>query len=157
MTNGATTVAPSVVSDYWLDSKPSVSTPSGWAKPSPHRALDIREIPGVVEDYRKAAERAESADFDGVELHAANGYLPDEFLQDGSNKRTDVTAVRSKTGPDSCWKLWKRWYRRGGEIALRCELRPAELGTRCRTTTGRALQLPCGTTQPFRTRLSPHH
>src|SRR6266404_838473 len=72
------------------DSTPSISTPSGWAKPSPHRALDIAEIPRVVEDYGKAAERAKAAGFDGVELHAANGYLPDEFLQDGSNKRTDA-------------------------------------------------------------------
>ena len=90
MTNGALPVAPSVVPDYWLGSKPSVSTPSGWAKPSPHRALDVNEIPGVVEDYRKAAERAKAAGFDGVEFHAANGYLPDQFLQDGSNKRTDA-------------------------------------------------------------------
>ena len=45
---------------------------------------------GIVEDYRKAAERAKAAGFDGVELHAANGYLPDQFLQDGSNKRTDA-------------------------------------------------------------------
>jgi N-ethylmaleimide reductase len=90
MTNGATPVAPSVVPDYWLGSTPSVSTPSGWAKPSPHRALDIAEIPGVVEDYRRAAERAKAAGFDGVELHAANGYLPDQFLQDGSNKRADA-------------------------------------------------------------------
>src|SRR5260370_12791661 len=90
MTNGATPVAPSVVPSYWLDASPSISTPSGWAKPSPHRALDIAEIPGIVEDYRKAAERAKAAGFDGVELHAANGYLPDEFLQDGSNKRTDA-------------------------------------------------------------------
>jgi N-ethylmaleimide reductase len=90
MTNGAMPVAPSVVPSYWLDATPSISTPSGWAKPSPHRALDIAEIPGIVEDYRKAAERAKAAGFDGVELHAANGYLPDEFLQDGSNKRTDA-------------------------------------------------------------------
>ena len=90
MTNGATPVAPSVVPNYWLDSTPSVSTPGGWVKPSPHRALDIAEIPGIVEDYRKAAERANAAGFDGVELHAANGYLPDQFLQDGSNKRTDA-------------------------------------------------------------------
>jgi N-ethylmaleimide reductase len=90
MTEGATPVAPSVVPSYWLDSTPSISTPSGWAKPSPHRALDIAEIPSVVEDYRKAAERARAAGFDGVELHAANGYLPDEFLQDGGNKRTDA-------------------------------------------------------------------
>jgi len=90
MTNGATPVAPSVVPEYWQDSTPSVSTPSGWVKPSPHRALEISEILGIVEDYRKAAERAKAAEFDGVELHAANGYLPDEFLQDGSNKRTDA-------------------------------------------------------------------
>jgi len=90
MTNGAPPVAPSVVPSYWLDSTPNVSVPNGWVKPSPHRALDIAEIPGVVEDYRKAAERAKAAGFDGVELHAANGYLPDEFLQDGSNKRTDA-------------------------------------------------------------------
>ena len=90
MTNGAPPVSPSVVPSYWLDSTPNVSTPNGWVKPSPHRALDIAEIPGVVEDYRKAAERAKAAGFDGVELHAANGYLPDEFLQDGSNKRTDA-------------------------------------------------------------------
>jgi N-ethylmaleimide reductase len=90
MTNGAAPVAPSVVPSYWLDSKPSVSAPGGWVKPSPHRALDIKEIPGIVEDYRKAAERAKAAGFDGVELHAANGYLPDQFLQGGSNRRTDA-------------------------------------------------------------------
>jgi N-ethylmaleimide reductase len=90
MTNGAAPVAPSVVPAYWEDSTPSVSTPSGWVKPSPHRALDISELPGIVADYRKAAERAKAAGFDGVELHAANGYLLDEFLQDGSNKRTDA-------------------------------------------------------------------
>src|SRR5271170_3700396 len=90
MTNGAAPVAPSVVPEYWQDPTPTVSTPSGWATHSPHRALDIAEIPGIVEDYRKAAERAKSAGFDGVELHAANGYLIDEFLQDGSNQRTDA-------------------------------------------------------------------
>src|SRR5271155_2046065 len=88
--NGATPAGPSVVPSYWLDATPSISTSGGWLKPSPHRALDIAEIPGIIEDYRKAAERAKSAGFDGVELHAANGYLPDEFLQDGSNKRTDA-------------------------------------------------------------------
>lgn len=84
-TDGATPVAPSVV-PY----QETVLTPNGWLPTSPHRALDIAEIPGIVEDYRKAAERAKSAGFDGVELHAANGYLPDQFLQDGSNKRTDA-------------------------------------------------------------------
>jgi hypothetical protein len=86
-------VAPSVILEYTQDSTPSVSTPSGWVKPSPHRALDISEIAGIVEDYRKAAERAKTAGFDGVELHEANGYLPDEFLQDGSDKRTDATSL----------------------------------------------------------------
>ena len=85
-TNGAMPVAPSAVPSY----ESLVSSPSGWVKTSPHRALDIGEIPGIVEDYRKAAERAKAAGFDGIELHAANGYLPDEFLQDGSNHRTDA-------------------------------------------------------------------
>ena len=89
MTDGAMPVAPSVDASYWLDSEPSVSTASGWFKPSPHRALELSEITGVVEDYRKAAACAMAAGFDGVELHAANGYLPDEFLQDGSNTRVD--------------------------------------------------------------------
>src|SRR6202041_3348109 len=53
-------------------------------------ALDIAEIPGIIEDYRRAAERAKAAGFEGVELHGANGYLPDQFLQDGTNKRTDA-------------------------------------------------------------------
>ncbi len=90
MTDGAMPVAPSVDASYWLDSEPSVSTASGWFKPSPHRALELSEITGVVEDYRKAAACAMAAGFDGVELHAANGYLPDEFLQDGSNTRVDA-------------------------------------------------------------------
>jgi 2,4-dienoyl-CoA reductase-like NADH-dependent reductase (Old Yellow Enzyme family) len=53
------------------------------------RALETAEIPGVVEAYRKAAMNAQMADFDGVEMHGANGYLLDQFLQDGSNQRTD--------------------------------------------------------------------
>jgi 2,4-dienoyl-CoA reductase-like NADH-dependent reductase (Old Yellow Enzyme family) len=53
------------------------------------RALETSEIPGIVEAYRKGAMNAQMADFDGVEIHGANGYLLDQFLQDGSNKRTD--------------------------------------------------------------------
>jgi 2,4-dienoyl-CoA reductase-like NADH-dependent reductase (Old Yellow Enzyme family) len=53
------------------------------------RALKTSEIPGIVEAYRKAAMNAQMADFDGVELHGANGYLLDQFLQDSSNHRTD--------------------------------------------------------------------
>jgi N-ethylmaleimide reductase len=83
-------VSASIDPSYWADASHVVSAPSGWIKPSPHRALDIAGIPDIVEDYRKAAERAKVAGFDGVELHAANGYLPDQFLQDGSNKRIDA-------------------------------------------------------------------
>lgn len=53
------------------------------------RALDISEIPGIIDDYRRAAEHARQAGFDGVEIHGANGYLLDQFLQSGSNQRDD--------------------------------------------------------------------
>ena len=54
------------------------------------RALDIEEIPAIVEAYRQGAENARRAGFDGVEIHAANGYLIDQFLQDASNTRDDA-------------------------------------------------------------------
>lgn len=54
------------------------------------RALALEEIPGIVEAYRKGAENAMMAGFDGVELHGANGYLLDQFLQDSTNRRTDA-------------------------------------------------------------------
>ena len=54
------------------------------------RALALNEIPGVVEDYRRAARAAMDAGFDGVEIHAANGYLVDQFLRSGSNHRQDI-------------------------------------------------------------------
>jgi len=54
------------------------------------RALSVAEIAGIVEDYRVAARNALAAGFDGVEIHAANGYLIDEFLRDGANRRTDA-------------------------------------------------------------------
>ena len=54
------------------------------------RALDLAEIPGIIEDYRRAAENAKTAGFDGVEIHGANGYLIDQFLQDSTNKRDDA-------------------------------------------------------------------
>jgi len=54
------------------------------------RALELAEIPAIVEDYRRAARAAIEAGFDGVEIHAANGYLIDQFLKTGSNQRTDA-------------------------------------------------------------------
>lgn len=53
------------------------------------RALDRNEIPGLIDDYVDAARNAIAAGFDGVEIHAANGYLLDQFMRDGSNHRTD--------------------------------------------------------------------
>ncbi len=54
------------------------------------RALRTDELPGIVDQYRQAAKRAREAGFDGVEIHAANGYLLDQFLRDGSNQRDDM-------------------------------------------------------------------
>jgi N-ethylmaleimide reductase len=85
MTGGVAPVAPSVVPFEQV-----VFTADGWVPVSPHRALELQEIPGIVEEYRRGAERAKAAGFDGVEIHGANGYLLDQFLQDGSNKRTDA-------------------------------------------------------------------
>ncbi|AGC43444.1 NADH:flavin oxidoreductase [Myxococcus stipitatus DSM 14675] len=54
------------------------------------RALETQELPGIVEQFRRAAENAKDAGFDGVEVHGSNGYLLDQFLRDGSNQRTDA-------------------------------------------------------------------
>jgi N-ethylmaleimide reductase len=54
------------------------------------RALELRELPGVVEQFRQGARNAKTAGFDGVELHGANGYLLDQFTRDGANRRTDA-------------------------------------------------------------------
>ncbi|HEY2210628.1 MAG TPA: alkene reductase [Bradyrhizobium sp.] len=54
------------------------------------RALDLSEIPGIIDDFRRGAANALAAGFDGVEIHGANGYLLEQFAKDGSNKRTDA-------------------------------------------------------------------
>lgn len=76
---------------------PSALRPAGEAMtfegPKPFvtpRALEIGEIPQIVDQYRQAAVNAKQAGFDGVEIHAANGYLLDQFLRDGTNRRTDA-------------------------------------------------------------------
>lgn len=61
----------------------------GFVDTSEPRALDAEEIPGIVRDYAHAARNAIDAGFDGVEIHAANGYLIDQFLKSGSNLRKD--------------------------------------------------------------------
>lgn len=84
LTGGTLPVAPSVVP---FDT--NVLTEDGWVAASPHRAMDTQEIEFLVNAFRKAAERALAAGVDGVELHAANGYLVDTFTQDGTNHRDD--------------------------------------------------------------------
>lgn len=64
-------------------------TENGWVPNTPNRALSTEEVEDLVSGFKLATDRALAAGFDGVELHAANGYLFDQFLQDGSNKRTD--------------------------------------------------------------------
>lgn len=75
---------------------PSAVTPKGWVFTGQGkedmvtpRALELAELPGVVADYKRAAQNAKAAGFDGVEIHAANGYLIDQFLRDKTNLRTD--------------------------------------------------------------------
>jgi N-ethylmaleimide reductase len=84
MHDGEMPVAPSPVpatGDFFL--------PSGRVDFPVPRELRIDEIPGIIESFAQATRNARAAGFDGVELHGANGYLHDQFLQDGSNKRTD--------------------------------------------------------------------
>ena len=88
---------PDLQPDGTLPVAPSAITPKGETftadgmKPfvTP-RALDSDELPGIIAQYRQAAEYAMQAGFDGVEIHAANGYLLDQFIRDGSNHRTDA-------------------------------------------------------------------
>ena len=82
--DGALPVAPSAINDGG-----EVFTPDGMVKRVTPRALETPEISGIVEDFRKGAENAKAAGFDGVELHGANGYLLDQFTRDGTNQRTD--------------------------------------------------------------------
>ena len=82
--NGELPVAPSAIAP-----KGNVSLVRPQKPFATPRALRTEEIPGIVEAFRHGAENAKKAGFDGVELHAANGYLIDQFLQDSTNKRTD--------------------------------------------------------------------
>ncbi|HEX4407303.1 MAG TPA: alkene reductase [Xanthobacteraceae bacterium] len=83
--NGALPIAPSAIAPkgqaWTLDGMKDYVTP---------HALTVDEIASVVADYRRGAENARAAGFDGVEIHGANGYLIDQFLRDGSNRRDDA-------------------------------------------------------------------
>ena len=82
--NGALPVAPSAIAPAGYISL--VRPQKTFVTP---RALELEEIPGIIEAYRQGAENAQLAGFDGVEIHGANGYLLDQFLQDKTNHRTD--------------------------------------------------------------------
>lgn len=83
--DGALPVAPSAIAP-----EGEAATYTGMQPFVTPRALELEEIPQIVEQYRFAAKNALEAGFDGVEIHSANGYLLDQFLQDNTNHRTDI-------------------------------------------------------------------
>jgi N-ethylmaleimide reductase len=82
--DGEPPVAPSAIA-----AEGKTWTQQGQKEYSTPRALEASELPGIVEDFRRGAQNAKNAGFDGVEIHGANGYLLDQFTRDGTNKRTD--------------------------------------------------------------------
>jgi N-ethylmaleimide reductase len=97
---GGSPVAPSVV-----PSTGRSRTPLGRVAHSPPRALAREEIPGVVDQYRQAAANALEAGFDGVEVHAGNGYLIDQFLRDCTNRRTDDYGGPTRNRARLLWEV----------------------------------------------------
>lgn len=81
---GAAPVAPSA-----LRAATKTFVNNGFSDVSEPRALELPEIKGIIDDFRKASANAIAAGFDGVEIHGANGYLLEQFLKDGANQRTD--------------------------------------------------------------------
>jgi N-ethylmaleimide reductase len=85
--NSETPVAPSAIRPEGAQTY--ISSESGMVDILEPRALTTEEIPGIVEQFRRGAQNARRAGFDGVEIHAANGYLLDQFIRSNSNVRTD--------------------------------------------------------------------
>ncbi|MDX1750016.1 MAG: alkene reductase [Methylophaga sp.] len=85
--NGNKPVAPSAIKPE--GAKTYISADSGMIEIQTPRALELEEMPDIVEQFRQGAENAKRAGFDGVEIHAANGYLLDQFIKSGSNHRDD--------------------------------------------------------------------
>jgi N-ethylmaleimide reductase len=83
--NGGAPVAPSAIV-----AKTKTFVGGTFADVSEPRALELSEIPGIIDSFKKGAANAIAAGFDGVEVHGANGYLLDQFAKDGTNKRTDA-------------------------------------------------------------------
>ena len=95
-------VAPSVV-----PSRGRSRTVHGRLEHSVPRAVEIDEIPGIVEQYRQAATNALNAGFDGVEVHGGNGYLIDQFLRDCTNRRTDAYGGPPKNRARMLWEVMR--------------------------------------------------
>ena len=83
--NGGAPVAPSAIR-----AKGKTFVNGTFTDISEPRALELSEIPGIIEDFKRGTANALAAGFDGVEIHGANGYLLDQFAKDGTNKRTDA-------------------------------------------------------------------
>src|SRR5581483_8517910 len=83
--NNGAPVAPSAIT-----AKTKTFVNGTFADVSAPRALELAEIPGIIDNFRQGAANAIAAGFDGVEIHGANGYLLDQFAKDGTNKRTDA-------------------------------------------------------------------
>ncbi|HEX7882901.1 MAG TPA: alkene reductase [Afipia sp.] len=83
--NNGAPVAPSAI-----PAKGKTFVGGKFADVSEPRALELSEIPGIIESFKRASANALEAGFDGVEIHGANGYLLDQFAKDGANKRTDA-------------------------------------------------------------------
>jgi len=83
--DGTDPVAPSAIRADTM-----VFTPNGFEPAAVPRELSLSEIPAIVGEFGRAARLAKAAGFDGVEIHGANGYLLDQFLKDGTNRRTDA-------------------------------------------------------------------
>ncbi len=110
--NGETPVAPSAIAPQGHVSQVRPHKP--FTTP---RALEPGEIPGIIAAYQRGAENAKRAGFDGVEIHGANGYLLDQFLQDSSNTRTDGYGGRIENRArlmlevaDACVEVWGRGH-----------------------------------------------
>jgi N-ethylmaleimide reductase len=99
---GALPVAPSVV-----PSQGRSRTPLGRVQHSPPREIAVAEMPGIVDQYRRAAVNALEAGFDGVEVHAGNGYLLDQFLRDCTNKRADAYGGSPENRARLLWEVMR--------------------------------------------------
>lgn len=123
--NGEAPVAPSAIR-----AGGTVFTKDGAVEPSMPRALETAELPGVVAQYVHAAENAKRAGFDGVEIHAANNYLLEQFLRDSTNHRTDAYGglVENRARlvlevVDAVAKVWG-----GGQVGIRLSPVTLQLG-----------------------------